>query len=233
MLIVRLAELTCRFDDFPMLEQRQEPQRDGSAGLAVPQHVSLAALPEVEVGQLESVQCARHRFQPFSGLGILRQPGGEQTQAGVFAAADATPQLVQLTDAEPVGVHHEHDCRIGHVDTDLDDGGAHQYVDLTIAERGHHRVLVVGGQSAVHQAEPQIRQRAVPQVLQELDNGCGGRPTRVVIAALVGLIDAGRDDIGLPSRADLLDDPLPGAVEPLRFLLDEDRVGGDRLATAG
>ena len=215
-----------------MLEQRQEPQCDGPAGLAEPQHVSLAALPEVEVGELEAVQRGGHRLQPFACLGSLRQPGGKQAQAGVLAAADATTQLVQLADAEPVGVHHEHHRGVGHVDTDLDDGRAHQNIDLPVAECGHHRVLFVGRQPAVHQPQPQPGQRSVPKVLEQLDHGGGGRTT-CRLPAVVGLVDARRDDIGLPSRLHFLGDPLPRPVEPLRLLRDENRVGGDRLPTAG
>ena len=79
----------------------------------------------------------------------------------MLAAADPAPQLVQLTDAEAVGVHHDHHRGVGHVDADLDDGGAHQDVDLARAERRHHGVLLVGGQPTVHQPEPQTGQRPV------------------------------------------------------------------------
>ena len=88
----------------------------------------------------------------------------------MLAAADPAAQLVQLADAEPVGVHHEHHRRVGHVDADLDDGGAHQHVDLARAERRHHGVLLVGGQPAVHQPEPQSGQRAVAEVLEQFDH---------------------------------------------------------------
>ena len=118
----------------------------------------------------------------------------------MLAAADAAAQLVQLADAEPVGIHHEHDRGVGHVDADLDDGGAHQHVDLARAERRHHGVLLVGGQPAVHQAEPQTRQRSVLEMLEQVDDGRRGRPAAFV-AALVGLVDARRDDVGLTSVA--------------------------------
>ena len=52
----------------------------------------------------------------------------------------------------------------------------------------------------------------------------------VVVAGLVTLVDAGGDDVRLPSGRDLLGDSLPGPREPLRLLADEDGVGGDRLA---
>ena len=157
--------------------------------MAVAQHVSLAALLEVEICQFEPVERACHRLQPFPRLGAHRQSGREQAQAGVLATTDAAPQLVKLADAESVGIHHEHHRRIGYVHTDLDDGGTHQNIDLTRAERGHHRILVVGRQPAVHQAEPQPGQWPVAKMLDQLDHrGCGW-PGHVATAALVGLVD--------------------------------------------
>ncbi len=176
MLIVRLAEFPGGFDDFTMLEQRQEPQRDGAAGLAVSQHVSLAARLEIEIGELEAVERGRHRLQPFSHLGIFGQPSREQTQAGMLSASDTPTQLMELADAEAISVHHEHHRSVRHVDADLDDRRAHQYVDLTIAERGHHRVLVVRGQTAMHQPQPQTGKRPVPEMLEQLDHRRGRWP---------------------------------------------------------
>ena len=139
---------------------------------------------------------------------------------------------MQLADAEPVSVHHEHHGRVGNVDTDLDDCGAHQDIDLPGPEGGHHRVLLVGRQPPVHQAEPQPGKRILSQVVEQLEDGGGRRAARIVIAG-VGLVDTRRDDVGLPAGPDLLDDALPGAVQPRRLLLDEDRAGGDRLTAAG
>ena len=124
-----------------------------------------------KIGQLETVQRAGNGFETLTGLGGLRHPGGQQAQAGMGSAADAPAQLVQLADSEPVGVHHDHHRRIGHVHPHLDDGGADQHVDLPGAERGHRGVLLLGGQSTVHETESQTRQRPVPQVLDEVDDG--------------------------------------------------------------
>src|SRR6476646_8475879 len=115
------------------------------------------------------------------------EPSGsrvEQTQAGVLAAADPATQLVQLADAESVGVHHEHHRRIGYVHADLDHGGTHQNIDLTGAERRHHGVLFVGWQPAVHQAEPQSGQRPVTKMLEQLDDG-GCRWSGVLAVGLI------------------------------------------------
>ena len=69
----------------------------------------------------------------------------------MLAAPDAAAQLMQLADAEPVGVHHQHDRGIGDVDPDLNDGGAHQHIDFPGTKSRHRGVLLVGGQPSVHQ----------------------------------------------------------------------------------
>ena len=133
------------------------------AGLVAAQHISLAAFLEVEVGQGEAVQRLGDGLQPLAGRRLRADPAGEQAQAGMLAAADPAAQLMQLADAEPVGVHHQHHGRVGHVDADLDDGGAHQHIDLAGAEGRHHGVLLVGRQPPVHQPQPQTRPAARTQ----------------------------------------------------------------------
>ena len=161
------------------------------------------------------------------------------------STADPAAQLVQLADAEPVGVDHDHHGGVRYVDTDLDHGGADQNVDLAGPERGHHRVLLLGRKPPVHESESQPRQWPAAKLLKQSDHRdrhdaapAALTPAALVlialalIAGLVALIDAGRDDVGLSPRGNLLGDPLPGPLQPLRFLVDEDRVGGDRLPSA-
>ncbi len=81
----------------------------------------------------------------------------------MLAAADAAAQLMQLADAEPVGIHHQHDRGVGDVDADLNDGGAHQHIDLARAKTRHHGVLLVGRQPPVHEPQPQVGQLAGTQ----------------------------------------------------------------------
>lgn len=229
--------------------QRQELQGDRAPGLVQPQHVSLAALPQVQIGELEAVLGAGDRRQPLPRLRLLGQPGDQQAQAGVLSTADPAAQLVQLADPEAVGVHHHHHGRVRHVDADLDHRGAHQHVDLPGAERAHHGVLLVAGEPAVHQPEPQILQRAALQSGEELHHRDRWRQPVVVIAVapfrggllgfglarllvLVVLVDARRDDIGLPPGRDLLVDAFPRPGQPGRLLGLEDRARLDGLAPA-
>src|SRR5262245_42303672 len=92
----------------------------------------------------------------------------------------------------------------------------------------------------MHQAEPQSRQWAATQPREQFDDrdwrwtlfpGLFALLAFALCLGLVVFVDTRRDDVSLPPGADLLDDALPGAVEPARMFLEEDRVGGDRLAT--
>ena len=75
-------------------------------------------------------------------------------------AADPAAQLMQLGDAEPVGVADHHHRRVRHVHADLDHRGGHQHVGLPGHEPGHHRVLLLGRQLAVQHLHPQRRPAA-------------------------------------------------------------------------
>ena len=151
----RLAELTRGEDHFKVLGEGQETQRSRAPRLVEPQHISLTALGQVQIGENEAVQCRGHRLEPISGLGRFGQPGHQQTQARMRPAPDPATKLVQLADAEAVSIHHHHHGGIRHVDTHFDHSGADQHVDLPGPERGHHRVPLLAGQSPVHEAEAQ------------------------------------------------------------------------------
>ncbi len=58
-------------------------------------------------------------------------------------AADPAPQLVQLREAEAIGVDDEHDRCVGHVDADFDHRGSHEDVDLAALEALHGLFLLV------------------------------------------------------------------------------------------
>ena len=95
-----------------------------------------------------------------AGGARLGHLGDQQAQAGGRATADAAAQLVELGDAEPVGVHDHHGGGVGDVDADLDDGGGDQDVHLARGEAAHHVVLVVGLHPAVQHLHPQPGERA-------------------------------------------------------------------------
>ena len=140
----------------------------------------------------------------------------------MLATADAPAKLVQLADAEPVGVLHHHHGGVGHIDTDLDDRRAHQHIDLTRPEGGHHGVLLLAGQPAVHEPKPKSRQRAALQSRRSSSTTDGGGALLLSVMAashrLVVIVDARRDHIDLTSGRHFLADALPGPLQPGRLL---------------
>ena len=63
----------------------------------------------------------------------------------VLTSPDASAQLVQLRQAEPVRVDDDDHRRVRHVDAHLDDGRRDENVDLAGAEAAHDVVLLLGG----------------------------------------------------------------------------------------
>ena len=76
------------------------------------------------------------------------------------ASPHPAPQLVQLGDAEPVGVEDHHHRGVGDVDADLDHGGGHEHVETAIAEEPHRLLLLRRRDPAVEQTHPQALQLA-------------------------------------------------------------------------
>ena len=85
----------------------------------------------------------------------------EDQDAGrlVRAAADPPAQLVQLGEAEALGVLDDHQAGVGHVHAHLDHRGGHQHLELAAHEGLHHRRLDVVLEPPVHQAHRQVGQR--------------------------------------------------------------------------
>ena len=78
----------------------------------------------------------------------------------VGAAADPAAQLVQLRQAEALGMLDDHDRGVRHVDADLDDGGRDQDRQRARGERRHDAILVLAGELAMHQPDPLAEARA-------------------------------------------------------------------------
>ena len=77
--------------------------------------------------------------------------GGGDEDAETFggAAAYAAAELVELREAEAVGVFDDHDGGVGDVDAYFDDGGGDEDVEFVALEAGHGDFFVVGGHAAV------------------------------------------------------------------------------------
>jgi hypothetical protein len=208
-------------DELLVLEQGQQPDARAGAGLGGTQDVTLAAGLEVEPGELEAVGGRRDRGQPLPGRRRHLHVGDEEAEPGVLPAGDATAELVQLADPEPVGVHHDHDGGVGDVDADLDDRRRDEHVNLPVGEGPHPGLLLVGPEPSVQDLEAQPGERTAPQHLGDVEDGERGPPVVTpgrravgVLGFVVGTVcvtdtvtDPGTDDIGLASGRDLLADP--------------------------
>ena len=82
---------------------------------------------------------------------------GEEDAVGLFvAAADATTELVELGEAEAVGMFDDHGGGVGDVDADFDDGGGDEDVDEVLAEAFHDVLAGLLGEAAVDEADAEI-----------------------------------------------------------------------------
>ena len=84
---------------------------------------------------------------------LLLRAGDEQAVRLLRPAPDATAQLVELREAEAVGLLHDHDRRVRDVDADLDHRRRDEHVDLARLERRHDRAALGGLEAAVQAAD--------------------------------------------------------------------------------
>ena len=106
----------------------------GDAGLARAHDLARAADLQVVLGDLEAVVRLLHDPQPLARLLRLLVLREEDAVALGRAAPDAPAQLVELREAEALGVLDEHDRGVRHVDADLDDRRRDENLDVAGGE---------------------------------------------------------------------------------------------------
>ena len=105
-----------------------------AALLALTHDRALAPELEIDLRQLEAIGRRHERLEAGLAVGGGRITD-EEAAAGVLASADPAPKLVELGDAEPVGVEHHHHGGVRHIDTDLDDRGGDEDVESPAGTR--------------------------------------------------------------------------------------------------
>ena len=125
---------------------------------------------------------------------LLLRAGDEQAVRLLRPAPDPAAQLVELREPEAVGLLHDHDRRVRHVDADLDHGRRDEHVDLARLEGGHDRAPLGGLEAPVQAADGEPLQLGAAQPLGLVlgrpgDRGLGGLDQR---ADDVGLAAVGR-----------------------------------------
>ena len=108
---------------------------------------------QVFLGDAEAVLGVAQDREPRLGGFAERRLVEQQAGRVAGAAADAAAQLVQLREAEALGVLDHHDGRLRHVDADLDHGGGDQQLRFAGGEARHRRVLLGALHAAVHQID--------------------------------------------------------------------------------
>ena len=163
----------------------------GEARLARAEQLSLAADLEVALGELEPVGRRHHRLEAVAGdVGeLLLRPGDEQAVGLLRAAPHAAAQLVELGEAEAVGLLHDHDRRVRHVDADLDHRRRDEHVDLARLEVRHDRAPLGRLQPPVQAADAEALQLGAAQALGLVLGGARHRR--------LGRLDQRADDVGL------------------------------------
>src|SRR5438309_103536 len=106
---------------------------------------------EVNLSETEAVLGFFEGFKAFEGAGRLGLCG-QKAMAGMGAAADAAPQLVQGGQAEAFGAVDQHDGGVGYVDANFDDAGGHQNIDVSGRKLIHDSLLFGGAEAAMQQA---------------------------------------------------------------------------------
>ena len=121
----------------------------GEAGLAQAEHVAGAAQAEVGFGDLEAVGGLAQDVEAF--LAALGERGLVEQEAagGLLAATDAAAQLVELGEAEFLGVFDDHDGGFGHIDADFDHGGGDEDAGFAVAEFFERAVAILRRHAAV------------------------------------------------------------------------------------
>ena len=165
--------------------------------LAGAEKVARAAELQVLFRDGEAVARGGHDLETL--LVFLTLVVGDKDAVGLVpAAADAAAQLVELGEAEALGVFNQHERGVRHVDADLDDGGGDEHVDLMRGESAHDGVLFLRLHLAVDGGDAKVGEDLFLQHFRVGGDGLA------LIGELVVFRDHGADDIGLTALGDEL-----------------------------
>ena len=166
----------------------------GQAVLPRAEEVAGPAQAQVLLGYFEAVVYVRHGRKPLLRLGVFRVRD-EDAVALVPAAADAPAQLVELAQAEALGVLDYHQRRVRDVDADLYDRRGDEHVCLAGGEAGHYLLAGLGLHLPVDALYAQAGQGAAElkrvllggdELLHRLGVGLYGRADDEDLPALAG-----------------------------------------------
>ena len=202
---------SCRASSSSRAWVKRPPVRNsGSPDWRVPKNSPGPRIPRSTSARRNPSCVSAIASMPLPGLvghGLVHQQDAVGPRG---AATHPTPELVELGQAEPLGVLDQHHRGVGHVDPDLDHGGRHEEVDLPGLERPHHRVLGVERQAPVDEPDAEVAEGPGLEPLGHL-----GRRLEV---ARLRLLDQGAHDVGLAPGPELVADEVvdPSRARPRR-----------------
>src|SRR5258708_696909 len=118
------------------------------------------------------------------------------------AAANASAKLMQLRQAEALGMLDDHYGGVGNIDADFDYGGGDEDLDFIFVEALHDIVFFFAGETAVQQAEAQLGKHFARQAFVLVDGG---------FQLELRFFDDGIDDVGVVAELDFAADAAPSA----------------------
>ena len=177
----------------------------GHAALPRAEHVAFAAQLQILLGDAEAVvglaQDRKPRLRRFAERRLVEQEAGR----ALGAAADAAAQLMELREAEALGVLDHHHARLGHVDADLDHRGGDQDARCAGGKARHGAVLVGAAHAAVHEIDA-----VAEPLLQRLEALLGGGEVDDL-----GFLDQRADPVDAPALVERAPDRVDHFGQPL------------------
>src|SRR5512147_40821 len=215
----RLGGLTGLLDESCVAPEVREAQQR-YAGLACAEELAGSAHHKVAPRHLETIAGLVYDFQALA-RGFGQRLFEEQDAVALLrATADAAPQLMELCEAEALGVLDDHQGRVGNVDPDLDHRRGHQHVDLPGNKILHHAGFLRSCELAVQQPDTQPGQQFVDVHMRFGRRGGLDR---------IACLDQWTNPVGLASGRDVRTDAIDDFLAPPRgHQLRDDRPSAGR-----
>src|SRR6267378_366468 len=142
------------------------------------------------------------------------------------ATADASAKLVELGEAEALGVLDDHDGGVGDVNADFNDGGGDEDLRLVLAEALHDFFFFVAGEAAVQEAELELGKNFARQALKFFHGG---------FQLELRFLDDRINDVTLVACGDFAAEKFPNAGEMLLrgHARDDGRAAGREFIENG
>src|ERR1700722_9065660 len=162
------------------------------------------ALLQILLGDLKPVGRGDHGFDAREGLAGDFFARDQDAVRFRGSATDSATQLVQLCQAEAIGVLDDHHRGVGNVDAYFDFRRRHQNLNLVFSKLFHHRFFFFIFQTAMQQAHAKLREHRFREALVFRGGG---------FELLLRFFNHWIDHVGLPSGGDFAAGKLPDSRE--------------------